>query len=153
MKKPTFQHLIALTLAIVGGPMIARAAPGDLYVTSGFNPGSILRFNPAGGRSTFASGLNGPYGLAFDAAASPSTLFESDNSGGVIYKFQLDGTMSTFAMLSNVLGLAVDGSGNLYAADNSGHNIYRYTPNGTRTTFASDVGNPEGLAFDSQNHT
>ncbi|MEY2558859.1 MAG: hypothetical protein QOE34_2284, partial [Verrucomicrobiota bacterium] len=136
----------AIALAVLSGPMIAVGAPGDLYVNSGFQPGNILRIAPDGTISNFTTGLDGPWGLAFDAAG---ILFESDNTGGIIYKFTKDGSRTTVGVLSNVTGLAIDASGNVYAADNSFGNIYRYAPDGTRTTFATGTGHPSHLAFDS----
>ncbi len=53
-----------------------------------------MRFTPAGARSTFATGLNGPHGLVFDQTGN---LFEADYNSGNIYKFASDGTRTTFA--------------------------------------------------------
>jgi hypothetical protein len=55
---------------------------------------SIYEFTPGGAQSTFASGLNGPCGLAFDSAGN---LFEADEYSGNIYEFTPGGTRSTFA--------------------------------------------------------
>jgi sugar lactone lactonase YvrE len=126
-------------------PMSVNGAPGDLYVTTGFNPGSIVRITPDGTKTTFATGLNGPWGVAFDGTGN---LFETDNNGGLIYEFSPNGTKTTVASLDNVTGLAIDSSGNVYASDASFGNIYQYAPDGTRTTFATGTGHPEALAFD-----
>src|SRR5262249_3331211 len=51
-------------------------------------------FTSSGTRSTFASGLVGPRGLAFDAAKN---LFVADYLGGTIYKYTSGGVQTTFA--------------------------------------------------------
>jgi sugar lactone lactonase YvrE len=111
--------------------------------------GNIYKFTPDGGRTTFASGLNGPAGLAFDAAGN---LFVADLDSGNIYKFTPDGGRSTFASgLNYPFDLAFDSVGNLFVTESGsgsrGH-VYKYTWDGVRTTFAV-LGAPEGLAFDS----
>jgi hypothetical protein len=58
------------------------ASPGDLYESDGSD--NIYEFTPGGTRSTFASGLNQPFGLAFD---STGNLFEADQFSGNIYEF------------------------------------------------------------------
>ena len=75
----------------------------DLFVAD-YGSNTIYKFTPSGSRSTFASGLNGPAGLAFDGNGN---LFESDNGSGNIYKFTPDGSRTTFASgLNSPSGLA-----------------------------------------------
>ncbi len=52
--------LIALFLV---APRV-HSAPGDLYVSDA--SGTIFKFSPSGTKSTFATGLSGRNGLAFD---------------------------------------------------------------------------------------
>jgi DNA-binding beta-propeller fold protein YncE len=85
---------------------------GDLFVgsTSGDD---IVKITRGGAQSTFASGLDTPYGLAFDSAGN---LFEADASSGNIYEFTPDGAKSTFASgLSRPLALAFNSAGDLFA--------------------------------------
>jgi sugar lactone lactonase YvrE len=56
--------------------------------------GKIYEFTPGGVQSTFASGLNQPYGLAFDSAGN---LYETDYYRGMIFEFMPDRTWSIFA--------------------------------------------------------
>src|SRR5436305_322839 len=112
MKKPALRHLLVtvagLTAALL--PISVPAAPGDLYEADDVS-GTILKFTPARTKSTFASGLNFPAGLAFDGSGN---LFEADEVSGTILKFTPAGTKSTFASgLSGPRGVAFDSSGNL----------------------------------------
>ena len=146
MKKPAFLHLLATVAGLAAAlvPASARAAVGDLYEAD-FSSSTIFKFTPAGTTSTFASGLNGPYGLAFDGSGS---LFEADYNSSTIFKFTPAGTKSTFASgLSNPAGVAFDSSGNLFEADQGSGTIFIFTPAGTKSTFASGLSGPSGLAF------
>jgi len=127
-------------------PISVLAASGDLFAAdNGSN--TIYRFTPDGTESTFASGLNGPFGLAFDSSGN---LFEGDAGTNTIFKFTPDGTGSTFAFgLNGPIGLAFDSSGNLFEADYNSGTIFKFTPAGIKSAFASGLSNPTGLAFDS----
>jgi streptogramin lyase len=120
------------------------ASAENIYVSCAGN-GSIYKFDTSGNRSTFASGLNNPQGLAFDRSGN---LYTATSSG--IYKFNQSGNRSTFASgLNNPQGLTFDSSGNLYAASYADQAIYKFDSSGNKSTFASDLhGLPEGLTFD-----
>jgi hypothetical protein len=95
---PRFSLRLAPTLVVAAvfilsvAAQLAYASPGDLF-ESDFGSGNINEFTPGGTRSTFASGLNEPGGLAFNSAGN---LFEADFSNN-IYEFTPGGTRSTFA--------------------------------------------------------
>src|SRR5438105_3491739 len=115
MKKSALHYLFVtvagLTAALL--PINILAAVGDLF-ESDQGSSTIFKFTPAGVKTTFASGLHGPFGLAFHAG----TLFESDTGSGTIIKFTAAGVKSTFASgLNTPTGLAFDASGNLFEAD------------------------------------
>ena len=60
----------------------SSALAQNLFVsTSG---GNIYEFTPSGTRTTFASGLSTPEGLAFDSSGN---LYEADSASGNIYEF------------------------------------------------------------------
>ena len=122
--------------------------PGDLYVADPIAR-AILKFTPAGDRSTFAANLYQPVALAFDRKGN---LFVGDSGAGIpqmpsiIFKYAPDGTKSTFASIgfNQLLGLAFDGAGNLFVS--TGADILKLAPNGTQSTFAASV-DPWALAF------
>jgi hypothetical protein len=76
------------------GPADGRQRAGAEFVCVGFRPRRHNEFTPGGVESTFASGLNGPVGLAFNDAGD---LFEADNASGEICEFTPGGARSTVA--------------------------------------------------------
>ena len=137
-------YLFGRVLCLGAVILICSSAPAqNLFMSDGYSGishtlGHIYKFTSNGASSTFAGGLDGPEGLAFDSAGN---LFVS--IGGNIYEFTPAGVRSTFA--SGTFGaLAFDAAGNLFVAD--GGSIYKFAPGGTRSTFAS--GTSGALAFD-----
>ena len=112
--------------------------------------GSIVVYKPGGERSTFATGLSLPIGLAFDNGGN---LFEADQQSGNVYRFTPGGVRSTFATgLYEPQGLAFDSAGNLYECDYGSHFantgfLHRFTPDGSMSTIATGL-NPTALAID-----
>jgi len=148
-------HLFSRAACLGAVILICSSAPAqNLFVSSADSEsglGHIYEFTPNGVRSTFASGLNYAYGLAFDTAGK---LFVTADA---IYKFTPDGVRTRFA--SGPAGtLACDRTGNLFVATgdsdlndfpiNGSGKIYKFAPDGMRTTFASGLDLPTGLAFD-----
>lgn len=139
-------------LVIVSGlstaffPLPTLAGPGDLY-ESDRGTNTIFRFTAGGTKTTFASGLNAPMGLAFDTLGN---LYEADNGSNTIFKFTSAGTKTAFATgLNAPTALAIDSQGNVFEADFGSGTILKFTPAGTKSTFASGFSEPMGLAFDS----
>jgi sugar lactone lactonase YvrE len=100
-----------------------------------------------GGPATEAT-LNGPYGLAIDAAGN---LYVADSAGARVRKIARDGTITTVAgtgvagyagdggqatqaQLSQPSALAIDALGNLYIGDAGNGNVRMVDPQGTITT-------------------
>jgi WD40 repeat protein len=115
------------------------------YNSSGY----IAQITPGGAKSTFASGLTPPFGLAFDNAGNLFVSeYNSQNGAGYIVEYT-SGTWRVFAsMFSRHNGLAFNSAGYLFEADTDG-NIYSFTPGGMRSTFASGLNEPTALAFNS----
>ena len=83
--------------------LVASSAPGQNMFEVDYGSGNIYEFTPGEARSTFASGLYEPTGLAIDSAGD---LFVGDG-GTLIYKFTPGGGRSPFASgLSQPTGLA-----------------------------------------------
>src|SRR6266487_3462103 len=103
MKKIALLHWLVTVAGLATAllPISVLAASGDLYeADNGSN--TIFKFAPDGTESTFAFGLSGPIGLAFDSSGN---LFEADYNSGMIFKFTPAGTKSTFAAgLSKTVG-------------------------------------------------
>jgi sugar lactone lactonase YvrE len=138
---------VVCVLAMFGSICSVPAAVGDFFEAD-FSSGIVYRFAPNGTKTVFASGLNGPEGLAQDAAGN---VFVSETGTGIIYKYTADGTSRTpFATgLNGPASLVFDLAGNLWDADFLGNKIYKFTPNGSRTTFAeTGLNGPANLAFD-----
>src|ERR1017187_3158477 len=99
----------------------AKVQAQNLFVSS-YGSGNIYEYTPGGVRSTFASGLNFPVGLAFNSAGD---LFEADQGSGNIYKFTPGGVRSTFASgLAGPSILTFNSAGILFE-DNAGNNNIR----------------------------
>jgi hypothetical protein len=136
--------IFAVAILAIGGST-ANAAPGDLFVAD-YNANTIYKFTSDGTPTIFVdTGLNHPYGLAFD---SHGDLFEADSSNAThaIYKFAPNGIRTTFASagLNGPSALVFDNGGNLFAADGL---IYKFDPDGTRSTFASGLNFPADIAI------
>jgi sugar lactone lactonase YvrE len=115
------------TSAFLGGNIggLAVDSAGNLYLADSNNQ-RIRKVNPAGiittiagnGTTTYAgenvpalsTGLSWPQGVALDASGN---MYSAD--GWAIHETDSSGTLKTFLNFSsNVLGLAVDGKGNVY---------------------------------------
>src|SRR6266581_3988983 len=84
-------HLFSRLACLGAVILICSSAPAqNLFVSASDGSGNIYEFTPAGVRSTFASGLNYPQGLAFEKAGN---LFVA--AGGAIYKLTPAGVRTT----------------------------------------------------------
>lgn len=128
---------------------------GFLYVAnSGAN--AILKFPTSGGAaSTFSSsGLNGPYGIAFDGAGD---LLVANYSGSTVQKLN-GGTglpIAPFPVTSpNMNGpfsVVVDGTGNFYATSHNNNTIQKFDSAGNFVSdfvpFTGGLSAPRGMAI------
>jgi sugar lactone lactonase YvrE len=145
-----------ILLALLAGVMIPSAAQAQNLYVANANNSTIIKITPGGDQSTFASsGLNHPYGLAFDRAGD---LFVADHESGNIYEFT-NGVAanqgifaSGFNYTTEPVALAFDTAGDLFVASDQSANIYEFT-NGIAANqgvfcHLSSAG-IQGLAFDS----
>jgi hypothetical protein len=132
---------------------LAVSGDGSLYAAEG-TANDVVQFDPASARVVreVASGLDCPTGLAVDPVTGD--LFASQNHcGNAIFRISNfrsgPGTVSTYASLPSVDGLAFNSDGTLYAESNG--TIYSITGTasaapGVATPIAR-VPSADGLAF------
>jgi sugar lactone lactonase YvrE len=130
--------------------LMASSAPAQNLFVSDYSAGNVYEYTPGGVQSTFASGLDHPLGMAFDAAGNLFVANTAQNSGdqGSITEISRAGQQSTFASGLDPIALAFNNTGNLFVADYNSGNIYKYT-GGVQSLFASGFFIPLGLACDS----
>jgi sugar lactone lactonase YvrE len=130
----------------------SSASAQNLFVSGNdADGGKVFEFTTDGVESTFASGLSGPQGLAFDSAGNLFVADSGDGSlgSGSIIKFTQDGAPTTLALgLNGPLALAFDGAGILFVVENGTGSVLKFTADGVRSTFASGLEGPWGLAID-----
>jgi sugar lactone lactonase YvrE len=101
--------------------------------------------DPSG--TVFASGLTGPYGLAFDTSGN---LYSSNLNNNSISKITPNGSVTPFVNsgLNSPRSLAFDALGNLYCANFNNNNIVKITTNGSVSTFVAFINRPIAINFD-----
>lgn len=122
---------------------IAIDRDGNVFASNGGGTTSINRFTPDGTGGAFVTVDYNVSGLAFDSA---NNLYAS-SQGGDIFKYDQNGTKSTFATgITGGGGLAFD-DGFLFATGNTENgNIYKIAPDGATTVFASGLNYPSAIA-------
>lgn len=88
------KHLSVLIISLLLFSGHEKAWSQNLLMTENGYNSSIYEFAPGGAESTFASGLESPWSMAFNSAGD---LFEVDYTLGSINEFTPGGTESTFA--------------------------------------------------------
>ena len=132
----------------------AAFAQTNLFVGA-LKQGVVLEFSSADdvifNENTF-TGLAGPETMVFDSSGN---LFVSNGSAKTIKKITPSGVKTTFASDVDMDGMAFDAFGNLFVSQKSqdldaGDGvILKFAPDGSSRVFASNLSNPQGLAFDS----
>lgn len=144
----------ALGLLALAALSATPAHAQDLFVTNNGSGNTVERITPAGTGSVFATGFNGPTGIAFNSAGD---LFVANNgSTGTIIKYAAGSkTGQVYYTQANAgfQGLTFDSAGNLYAASAANNTVLKITAANTGSTFYSGTGTtalnaPNSLAFD-----
>ncbi|RMF83854.1 MAG: gluconolaconase [Nitrospinota bacterium] len=134
---------------IINPSGLAFDRQGDLYVTSRYN-GTVYRVSPSGKVTTFCTNLGVATGVAFD---QEEHLYVGDRNG-TIYRITREGICYPFATIEPSVAafhLAFDQQGYLYVTSPTmcGYDpIYRLSPDGDVEIFFTDLGRPQGMAFD-----
>ena len=145
-------QLSSLSLAwiLVAGVLSAQT---QVLFVSEEGAGRVSKVDASGTVTTFASGLDRPFGLAVDSGGNLFVLSQGTGYNGTIKKFSAGGSfLGTIATgVTGGEGLAFDASDNLYVATNNGStgSILKITPGLSVSTFATGFATPAGLAFDS----
>jgi sugar lactone lactonase YvrE len=125
---------------------MASAAAGDLYTADIFQD-KIFMVTPNGTRSTFATGLQNPFVLAFDKAGNIYVGEGDSNGSNRITKITPAGSKTTFTSGINPQGMRFDATGNLFVANALTQCIVKVSPFGAKSTFAA-APNIADLIFD-----
>jgi len=138
---------------IINPTGMALGPEGDMYISSRFD-GHVYRVRPEGSVSVFARNLGVATGVAFDPQGN---LYVGDRNG-TIYRVSPRGIATAFASIEPSVAafhLACDAHGDLYVTNPSmsGYDaIHRITAEGEVRRFFSELGRPQGLAFDEANN-
>lgn len=93
------------------------SSDGYLYGVTPFNQ-KVSRFNlSTETTSTFSNAVNLPTGIKIDAS---NNIYVADKGVGLVKKFDLSATVSTYASITNVVSLCMAPSGTIYTVSSSG---------------------------------
>jgi uncharacterized protein (TIGR03437 family) len=111
---------------------ICKRTPGGTVTFVG--GAGVAGFSGDGGLAT-AAALNGPGGIAVDAAG---TLYVADTFNGRVRKISAAGVITTLGVGTRPKRVAIGASGNVFFTD--GNSVRRIDPTGTITTLAGTGG-------------
>ena len=143
--------LHAISAEIMNPTGLALDAIGNLYISSRHD-GAVYRLSTDGDLTTYAEGMGVATGLAFDEIGN---LYVGDRSG-TLFKIAPDRQIFVFATLEPSVAayhLAFSSNGNLYVTGpttSSNDCVYEIDPHGVVTPWFTNLGRPQGIAFDLQ---
>ncbi len=136
-------------VADLGNHTIRKISPVNVVTTLAGAPGQSGSVDGIGTAARFTS----PHDVALDSAGN---IYVADLGNHTIRKVTPEGNVTTLAgtpgqsgsadgigtvaRFNFLLGLALDGDGNIYVADESSHTIRKITPTGAVTTIAGTPG-------------
>ena len=133
---------IKFTIDVTGDYFVAirdlggGGGPGFFY-TINFN---MLTPGPGDPTTLFASGFQGPWGMAFDDAGD---LFVAEQFVGQVSRVTPAGAASVFATgIPGPFGVAFDGFGDLLVTSGGDGNVYKVSGAGVPTAFLTDLMSP-----------
>ncbi len=138
-----FPTLLALTASL------ACSAADRIYVSS-FLDGTVIRVEADGTRTTVASALGNPHGIAL---TSDGTLYVGSGSSNRILRKPEGGAVQIFASGTTRNGftaLAFDRNGSLFVANQTAGSITLYETTGQGRQIVRPVTLPFGLVFDAR---
>jgi Ca2+-binding RTX toxin-like protein len=114
----------ALFAALLCGPTLAAAKPGDILIADAGNPGSVLRLDPSTGTVTTVHAgapFNDTFALDFEASGqllvtdpgNPDEVFRVDPATGAVT------TVTSGAPFGDILGITVGPNGHAFIADDT----------------------------------
>jgi serine/threonine-protein kinase len=131
-----------------GGLSNGIAFYNDFLYFAQSGSGQILKYQSDQSAGTvFASGLNNPTDIVFDAFGN---LYVSERSNNRVLKIDQQGTASVFA--SGFVGaacLSFNLSGDLFVSEHDGNRVSKISSDGTVSLFAA-IARPSGIAVDAQ---
>jgi sugar lactone lactonase YvrE len=125
--------------------------PAGAMLIADWADGTIVKVDPDGDATLFATDLNEPAGLALDRLGN---LYVANHGGGMmqqgnILKISADGDVLLFAEnLNGPTALAFDAQGDLFVSEFHANRILRITPAGIVHLVADTIPTPAALAFD-----
>ena len=165
-------------VADTGNHSIRKITPAGVVTTlaGGLSPGSSGSVDGTGGGAKFSA----PFGVAVES--SGANIYVADRDSYKVRKVTAAGVVTSMAGLTNfitgdadgngttarfasVVGVAVDGNGNVYVADSTNSSLRKVTQDGTVTTLAGltrstgstdgtgsavRFNSPQGIAVDSR---
>jgi DNA-binding beta-propeller fold protein YncE len=143
--------LHAISAEIMNPTGLALDATGNLYISSRHD-GAVYRLSTDGDLTTYAEGMGVATGIAFDETGN---LYVGDRSG-TLFKIAPDRQIFVFATIEPSVAayhLAFSPNGNLYVTGpttSSNDCVYEIDPHGVVTPWFTNLGRPQGIAFDLQ---
>jgi sugar lactone lactonase YvrE len=140
-----------ISVEVMNPTGLALDEAGNLYISSRHD-GAVYRLSTNGALTTYAEGMGVATGIAFDETGN---LYVGDRSG-TIFKIAPDRQIFVFATIEPSVAayhMAFSPNGNLYVTGpttSSNDCVYEIDPHGVVTPWFTNLGRPQGIAFDLQ---